>query len=98
MSEAGLALDADDGFTKAESEALGAEAQRARRHDRELSDKLGGPDPSGRVASSDYLRELGRRPHLPAALEAQPETLKPKRVEIVSGKEENARQLEGATA
>jgi RNA polymerase sigma factor (sigma-70 family) len=60
-----------EGFGAEESAALGAAARRARRHDRELSGTLGGPEPSGRVASSKYLRELGRRPHLPAALERE---------------------------
>ena len=59
------------GFSGEESETLGAEARRARVHDRALSAKLGGPDPDGRVASGGYLRELGRRPHLPAALERE---------------------------
>jgi RNA polymerase sigma factor (sigma-70 family) len=57
------------GFSTEESEALGAEARNARARDRELSDRLGGPEPRGGVASGGYLRELGRRPRLPPALE-----------------------------
>jgi RNA polymerase primary sigma factor len=57
------------GFSTEESEALGAEARSARLRDRELSGRLGGPEPQGGVASGGYLRELGRRPRLPAALE-----------------------------
>jgi RNA polymerase sigma factor (sigma-70 family) len=64
-----LALERDDGFSGEETKALGAEARQARLRDSVLSDKLGGPDPEGRVTSSGYLRELGRRPGLPAALE-----------------------------
>jgi RNA polymerase primary sigma factor len=52
-----------------ESEAVGVEARHARRRDRELSDRLGGPAPRGEVASGRYLRELGRGPRLPAVLE-----------------------------
>lgn len=59
------------GFTCEESQELGEEARRARLHDRELSGRLGGPDPKGRVASSGYLSELGRRPRLSAALERE---------------------------
>jgi RNA polymerase primary sigma factor len=59
------------GFSSEESETLGAEARHARTQDRALSDRLGGPEPHGRVASGSYLRELGRRPRLPAALERQ---------------------------
>jgi RNA polymerase primary sigma factor len=57
------------GFSDEESEALGDEARAARVRDRDLSDRLGGPEPEGQVASGQYLRELGRRPGLPAALE-----------------------------
>jgi RNA polymerase sigma factor (sigma-70 family) len=60
-----------NGFSGEESEALGAEARRARVHDRELSAKLGGPDPEGSATSGGFLRELGRRPGLPAALERE---------------------------
>jgi RNA polymerase primary sigma factor len=66
-----FALERQDGFSGEESEALGAEARRARERDHELSAKLGGPRPAGRVTSSSYLRELGRRPGLPAALERE---------------------------
>jgi RNA polymerase sigma factor (sigma-70 family) len=59
----------DRGFSSEESEALGEEARHARLRDRELSDRLGGPELRGGVASSGYLHELGRRPSLPAALE-----------------------------
>ena len=59
----------DLGFSTDESEALGAEARNARLRDRELSDRLGSPELRGGVASSGYLRELGRRPRLPDALE-----------------------------
>jgi hypothetical protein len=59
----------DRGFSNEDSERLGAEARQARRHDRELSGRLGGPAPRGRVASGRYLHELGRRPNLPVALE-----------------------------
>lgn len=64
-----IALDRDRGFGSDESETLGAEARHARLHDRQLSDRLGVPEPQGRVASGGYLHELGRRPRLPAALE-----------------------------
>jgi RNA polymerase primary sigma factor len=59
----------EEGFSAQESDALGAEAIRARREDRELSGALGGPAPIGRVASGGYLHDLGRRPRLPADLE-----------------------------
>jgi RNA polymerase primary sigma factor len=58
-------------FTSEESEAVGVEAHQARRRDRELSDRLGGPAPRGEAASARYLHELGRGPRLPAALERQ---------------------------
>src|SRR5919108_73970 len=64
-----LALAPQRGFSDEESEVLGDEARTARVHDRDLSDRLGGPEPKGQVASGHYLRELGRRPGLPAALE-----------------------------
>jgi RNA polymerase sigma factor (sigma-70 family) len=56
-------------FTGEESEAVGLEAQKARRRDRELSERLGGPAPRGETASGRYLRDVGRGPRLPAALE-----------------------------
>lgn len=59
----------DRGFGSEDSETLGAEARQARQHDRELSGRLGAPEPKGRVASGRYLHELGRRPSLPVALE-----------------------------
>lgn len=65
----GRALESERGFSREESETLGAEARHARLRDRGLSDRLGGPKPRGRVASTRYLDELGRRPRLPAALE-----------------------------
>jgi RNA polymerase sigma factor (sigma-70 family) len=63
------AADVGEQFSTEESQTLGAEARHARRLDRELSGRLGGPEPQGRVASSRDLNELGRRPRLPAALE-----------------------------
>jgi RNA polymerase sigma factor (sigma-70 family) len=68
-SEESRALGAEAGFSSEESRVLGAEARQARLEDRALSDKLGGPEPRSRVASSRYLHELGRRPRLPAELE-----------------------------
>jgi RNA polymerase primary sigma factor len=65
----GAAAGAESAFSSAESEALGLEARHARLRDRELTDRLGGPAPRGEVASGRYLRELGRGPRLPAALE-----------------------------
>jgi RNA polymerase sigma factor (sigma-70 family) len=58
-------------FTSEESDAVAVEAQEAQRRDRELSDRLGAPAPQGESASGRYLRELGRGPRLPAALERQ---------------------------
>jgi DNA-directed RNA polymerase sigma subunit (sigma70/sigma32) len=64
-----LEIEQDEGFSTEEREALGAAARRARRHDRALSDTLGSPRPSGRLVSSGYLRQLGRRPSLSPAAE-----------------------------
>lgn len=58
-------------FTSEESESVAVEAQEAQRRDRELSDRLGGPAPREVAASGRHLRELGRGPRLPAALERQ---------------------------
>jgi RNA polymerase sigma factor (sigma-70 family) len=66
-----LEIEQDEGFSTEEREALGAAARRARRHDRALSDTLGRPRPSGRLVSSGYLREFGRRPGLSPAAERQ---------------------------
>jgi RNA polymerase primary sigma factor len=66
------AADGSDGtFSSAESEALGLEARHARLRDRELTGRLGGPTLRGEVASGRFLRELGRGPRLPAALERE---------------------------
>ena len=69
MFAASDVFERDRGFSSEESEALGEEARHARLRDRELSDRLGGPELRGSVASSGYLHELGRRPSPPAALE-----------------------------
>jgi RNA polymerase primary sigma factor len=57
------------GFSDEESDALSDEARAARFQDSDLSERLGGPEPRGQVASGPYLRELARRPGLPAATE-----------------------------
>jgi RNA polymerase primary sigma factor len=57
------------GFSDEESDALSDEARAARFQDSDLSEMLGGPEPRGQVASGGYLRELGRRPGPPPALE-----------------------------
>jgi RNA polymerase sigma factor (sigma-70 family) len=64
-----VVLEDSGGFSSEESEALGVEARQTRLQDRALSGRLGGPAPHGRVASSRYLQELGRRPRLPELLE-----------------------------
>jgi RNA polymerase primary sigma factor len=56
-------------FGTAETEALEVETRHARVRDRELSDRMGGPEPRGPVTVGRYLDELGRRPQLPEALE-----------------------------
>jgi RNA polymerase primary sigma factor len=61
----------ESAFNSEESEALRLEARHARLRDRELTGRLGGPTPRSQVASGRYLRELGRGPRLPAALERE---------------------------
>jgi RNA polymerase primary sigma factor len=57
------------GFSEEESAVIGHEARTARARDRDLSDRLGGPEPGAHEAYGNYLRNLGRRPRLPEALE-----------------------------
>lgn len=59
------------GFSDEESEVIGHEARGARVQDRNLSDRLGGPAPREPDAYGSYLRDLGRRPRLPGALERE---------------------------
>jgi RNA polymerase sigma factor (sigma-70 family) len=66
---ASAAFEPDRGFSTEEREALGAEARNAHVRDRELRDRLGGPELQVGVASSGHLHELGRRGRLPDALE-----------------------------
>lgn len=56
------------GLSDAESEAIGHEVRVARSQDRDLSDRLGGPEPPELEAYGSYLRDLGGRPRLPEGL------------------------------
>jgi RNA polymerase primary sigma factor len=58
-----------DPISLQESELLQAQSQAARGLDRDLADGLRRRRPEGETSSASYLRDLGDRPRLPAAVE-----------------------------
>src|ERR1700757_455157 len=58
-----------DHITHDESELLQAESLAARSLDQDLADGLRHRQPGGETSSASYLRDLGERPRLPAAVE-----------------------------